>query len=518
MGTAVPVVDPLEVGIARHAEGVQRLIDSFQAVPEGEPVRLAKKTSNLFRPRASSSSPGLDTTGLTRVISVDPDARTADVQGMCTYEDLVDATLAHGLMPYVVPQLKTITLGGAVTGLGIESTSFRLGLPHESVLEMDVLTGTGEIVTARPDGTARERALFRGFPNSYGSLGYAVRLRIALEPVKRYVELRHVRFTSIAALTAALERVADEGRYDDDNAVSGAPAGDGAAHGSDDSGVVDFLDGVIFSADESYLCLGRRTDEPGPTSDYTGATDKQAIYYRSIQHGGPEGSITRDRLTIRDYLWRWDTDWFWCSRAFGTQNPRIRRFWPQHLLRSSAYWKIIGLDHRYDLGNKIGALKGEGPRERVVQDVEVTIDRAAEFLEWFLREVPIEPLWICPLRLRETTPATGPDGAPVPGPSGEPDSVRPWPLYPLAPDTTYVNIGFWSSAPIEPGMDVGAWNRRIEEKISGLGGHKSLYSEAFYSREEFAQLYGGDHAARLKSEFDPDGRFATLYDKAVGAR
>ena len=66
---------------------------------------------------------------------------------MCTYEDLVDATLPHGLMPLVVPQLRTITLGGAVTGLGIESTSFRNGLPHESVLEMDVLTGAGEIVT-----------------------------------------------------------------------------------------------------------------------------------------------------------------------------------------------------------------------------------------------------------------------------------------------------------------------------------------------------------------------------------
>ena len=66
---------------------------------------------------------------------------------MCTYEDLVDATLPHGLIPYVVPQLRTITLGGAVTGLGIESTSFRNGLPHESVLEMDVFTGAGEVVT-----------------------------------------------------------------------------------------------------------------------------------------------------------------------------------------------------------------------------------------------------------------------------------------------------------------------------------------------------------------------------------
>ena len=140
----------------------------------------------------------------------------------------------------------------------------------------------------------------------------------------------------------------------------------------------------------------------------------------------------------------------------------------------------------------------------------MTIDHTAEFLDWFLREVPIEPLWICPLRLRESTPAPGLDG--------EPASDRPWPLYPLAADTTYVNIGFWSSAPIEPGMAEGAWNRRIEEEVSRLGGHKSLYSEVFYSREEFAQLYGGDHAGRLKTQFDPEGRFATLYEKAVGAR
>ncbi len=31
---------------------------------------------------------------------------------MCTYEDLVAATLPYGLSPLVVPQLKTITLGG----------------------------------------------------------------------------------------------------------------------------------------------------------------------------------------------------------------------------------------------------------------------------------------------------------------------------------------------------------------------------------------------------------------------
>jgi len=81
-------------------------------------------------------------------------------------------------MPLVVPQLKTITLGGAVTGLGIESSSFRNGCPHESVLEMEILTGDGRVVVARAGNEHAE--LFHAFPNSYGTLGYALRLEIEL--------------------------------------------------------------------------------------------------------------------------------------------------------------------------------------------------------------------------------------------------------------------------------------------------------------------------------------------------
>ena len=150
---------------------MERLRASYASIPPDQRVRLAKRTSNLFRSREANRAPGLDVSGLDGVIAVDAAAGTADVQGMCTYEHLVEATLPHGLIPLVVPQLRTITLGGAVTGLGIESTSFRNGLPHESVTEMDVFTGTGEVVTVRPgDG------LFDAFVNSYGSLGYATRL------------------------------------------------------------------------------------------------------------------------------------------------------------------------------------------------------------------------------------------------------------------------------------------------------------------------------------------------------
>ena len=113
------------MGPSVYEQGVTRLLESYRAIPPDGTVRLAKKTSNLFRRRAANPHPGLDVSGLGGVVSVDPNARTAEVAGMCTYEDLVAATLPYGLAPLVVPQLKTITLGGAVTGLGIESTSFR---------------------------------------------------------------------------------------------------------------------------------------------------------------------------------------------------------------------------------------------------------------------------------------------------------------------------------------------------------------------------------------------------------
>ena len=191
-------------GWTAYRARVDALRRALLALPPGSPVRLRKRTSNLFRPRTQVTSP-LDADGFDGVLEVDVDNRTADVLGMTTYEHLVDATLPHGLMPLVVPQLKTITLGGAVTGLGIESSSFRSGLPHESVLEMDVLTGAGEVVTASP--TNEHRDLFYGFPNSYGSLGYALRLKIELAPVQQFVHLRHVRFDDAASCTAAIERI-----------------------------------------------------------------------------------------------------------------------------------------------------------------------------------------------------------------------------------------------------------------------------------------------------------------------
>ncbi len=448
-----------------HEAAVAALSAQVVATPNGATVRLAKPTTNLFRPRTPGGA-GLDVSALTGVLEVDPESGTARVQGMATYDTVVAATLAHGLMPTVVPQLRTITVGGAVTGLGIESSSFRAGLPHESVRSMDVLTGTGEVVTVEPGGEHDD--LYRVFPNSYGSLGYAVALTIDLAPVAPFVRLRHVACTDLDDIVDRVDSIVATGQFD------GQP--------------VDFLDGVVFGRHAAYLTLGRweqRLDAAEQPSDYRG----QRIYYRSIHERAA------DVLTVHDYLWRWDTDWFWCSRAFGAQHPLVRRVWPQRWRRSDVYQRLVKLEHRWHPAARLDRLRGRPDRERVVQDVEIPLDRTAEFLDWFLREVPIEPIWLCPVVVGQR-----------------------WPLYPIEPGRVFVNVGFWSTVPIEPGRVDGDVNRDIETVVTDLGGHKSLYSDSYYSRKDFDAAYGATAYGAVKRRYDPNGRFPDLYDKAVKRR
>src|SRR5207249_2604484 len=178
--------------------------------------------------------------------------------------------LAHGVMPAVVPQLKTITLGGAVAGVGIESSSHRHGLVHDSMLEIEVLLGDGRIVTCAPDNEHAD--LFFGFPNSYGTLGYALRVKVKTVPVKPFVRLQHTEFKN------PLEFFEELG-------------------GHLEAGEADFIDGTVFNPGQFFITLGSFADSAPYTSDYT----YEKIYYQSIR------GKREDYLTVHDYLWRWNS-------------------------------------------------------------------------------------------------------------------------------------------------------------------------------------------------------------------
>jgi FAD/FMN-containing dehydrogenase len=185
------------------------------------------------------------------------------------------------------------------------------------------------------------------------------------------------------------------------------------------------------------------------------------------------------------------------------QHPLIRRIWPGRLRRSDVYHHILGFENRHHWYARLQATHGAPPSERVVQDVEIPVHRLASFLAWFDTHIGMRPVWLCPLRLRE------PHGL---------GSATHWPLYPLDPDTTYVNVGFWGTVPRAPGSEDGDLNRAIEQAVADHGGHKSLYSDSYYDRDTFDALYNGSHLVELRKKYDPDERLTGLYDKAVRRR
>jgi FAD/FMN-containing dehydrogenase len=335
----------------------------------------------------------------------------ADVEGMTTYDTLVKATLSHGLLPAVTPELKTITVGGAVSGLGIESSSFRFGLVHETVQEMEVLVGTGDVVTCsrsvNPD-------LFYCLPNSYGTLGYILRLQIRLIPAQPYVALTHTRYSGRDTYVAGVRLAAADPE-------------------------ADFVDGVVFGASEMYTTVGILRPQVPWTNDYK----HRKIYYRSIRE------TAADYLRISDYVWRWDTDWFWCSKQFHLQNPVVRALVPPRFLGSAMYQRLMRLSHH--------VLPATDRTESVIQDVAIPVRRAAEFLQFLLAEIPILPIWICPFRAS--------------------DEAGSYTVYPLEPGF-YINFGFWD---VVPARSDPTWhNRQVERAAHECGGRKSLFYCSLY--------------------------------------
>jgi FAD/FMN-containing dehydrogenase len=438
--------------IAGHHRRVEQLAAVLRS--SSGPVRLRKRTSNLFRPRQAADRVLLDATTLDHVIAIDRAARTADVEGMTTYADLVDATLPQGLAPAVVPELKSITVGGATTGLGIESSAFRFGLVHETVNEFDVLVADGSVLRCSPTEHAD---LLCGFPNSYGSLGYATRLTMRLIPVTPFVHLRH-------------ERMADPARY---FAAIAAECANPSC---------DYLDGVFFGSGDFVLTRATLVEQlPSGTavSDYTWMRQ----YWRSLR------SHADDYLTIKDYLWRWDTDWFWCSRNVGAQLAPVRLLAGPRLLSSVTYQEIMRAAQRYPLK----ALAHLRPRtESVIQDVDIPLAGAASFLAQLNARVGITPVWVCPFRVT----------------SGR------YPLYRLRTDTPYVNFGFWDT--VRSREPDGHYNAIVEQLVARHGGKKSLYSRSTFDEQSFWAMYDRCAYENLKRQYDPAGRFPGLYEKTVG--
>jgi FAD/FMN-containing dehydrogenase len=332
-----------------HDAKVARIIAQLRRHDGSRPVSLRKRSVSHQVPKANDQrrhDAKIDIGDLTEILLIDPVRRICIAESGVTFVELVAATLRHGLVPIVVPELKTITIGGAVSGCSIESMSWKRGGFHDTCLEYEVITATGTVLVCRPENEYRN--VFEMIHGSFGTLGILSRLVFELVPAKRFVKIAYETYPELAEFQAAITRHAE--------------AAD-----------LDFMDGIIHSPSRYVLAVGRFVDDAPYTSRY----DWLKVYYRST------AERTEDYLETPDYFFRYDR---------GVTNVR-----PQSFLGRLLFGKFMTSTRWLWLGDKLHWLL-RTDRPTVTVDVFVPVSQVPAFMTWYQQEIGFFPLWCVPYR------------------------------------------------------------------------------------------------------------------------
>jgi cytokinin dehydrogenase len=160
-------------------------------------VRLCRERGVPIAPRGQGHSQSgqstadqgivLDMSSLSTIHTIDPEAETATVGGGVVWRALVEATLKVGMVPRVLTNNLNVSVGGTLSMAGLGVASFRYGTQADNAVELEVVTGAGEIVICSRE---HNRDLFDVVRCGLGQFGVitkaTVRLRHCKSRVRKY--------------------------------------------------------------------------------------------------------------------------------------------------------------------------------------------------------------------------------------------------------------------------------------------------------------------------------------------
>jgi cytokinin dehydrogenase len=149
-------------------------------------------------------------------------AADALVEGGARWIDLLQQTVAQGLTPPTLVDFIELSIGGTLSLGGIGSQSFRFGPQVDNVLELQVVTGEGEMVRCSP---SQNRDLFDAARSGLGQVGIVVGARVRLIPAPPNARLYQAFYNELQAFLSDLEGLIDDGRFD---TVQGFAVSDGS--------------------------------------------------------------------------------------------------------------------------------------------------------------------------------------------------------------------------------------------------------------------------------------------------
>jgi FAD/FMN-containing dehydrogenase len=332
-----------------HRAKVDAVARALRSHPRGRPVAFRKKAVSHVVPKRDDrryTDEKIDLSSLDAILEIDREAMTCTVEPGVTFERLVRATLAVGLAPAVVPELKTITVGGAVAGCSLESMSFKVGGLHDTCLEYEVLTSRGEVLVCTPDN--ENRLVFQMIHGSFGTLGVLTKVKLRLVAARPYVRVSYERHPTLEGYAGAIAR--------EFRASTG-----------------DFMDGILHAPDRHVLSLGRFVDG----APYTNRYDWVKVYWQSTSRR------VEDYMRTFDYFFRYD-------HGVTNVHPRsaLGRFFFGKLLHSGNVLKLAQRFRR--------VLLPETPD--VTVDMFIPFSKLGDYMRWHDERLGFYPLWCVPYR------------------------------------------------------------------------------------------------------------------------
>ncbi len=335
--------------MTEHEEKVARICRQLREHRGPDPLSIKKKAVSHEVPKLKDKRIGdrkVDLTDMNDILSIDPKENVCTAEPGVTFFDLVKATMAYGLVPLVVPELKTITIGGAVAGCSLESMSYKCGGFHDTCLEYEVITARGEVLNCTPEN--ENGLIFQMVHGTFGTLGIISKLKFRLISAKPFVKVTYERFRRLDGFLSAIR-----GHYDDRD--------------------VDFMDGMVHSPHLYVLSSADFVDEAPYTHNY----DWLRVYYESTR------KRDEDYLTISDYFFRYDK---------GVTHTRPTSFLGRLLFRrflGSTFFLSFATRYRKFLS----------PRQiPITIDVFIPFSKVGAFLGWYEREFRHYPLWCVPYK------------------------------------------------------------------------------------------------------------------------
>ena len=144
----------------------------------------------------------IDSSALNAVRVVSNEALDAEPGAL--WGEVAKASLDQGLTPPVMVDAMMLTVGGTLSVGGTGETSYRFGAQVDHVLELDVVTGAGELVTCSPE---RNDELFRMVLAGLGQCGIVVRARLRLIQAPKYVVVRTLTYDDLDTFLADQARL-----------------------------------------------------------------------------------------------------------------------------------------------------------------------------------------------------------------------------------------------------------------------------------------------------------------------